>query len=461
MPEKTLTRLALPLVFSFTFRFLFTLVDLVYAAEIKDEVPFGVAAIGLFIPIQTLFIAIWVGVSAGFTATISQAFGKRDQARVASLKAAMIKINIGLVPLLLGLGALIYLTTPYRDLDPALQRDFLTYSLILVFSMPFSGFLSIYPDSIVKAHHDTMSTMRAGIYSTLTNVALNTLFVFVFHWGIAGIAVATVISRYAGLAYAASRVRTLERARLSGDWDGGGAWDRGAASWNRQPLGDILVLAIPGSLAFLLLFCEELILTSLLTALPDSEVYLAAYAVFSRLVSLAIMPVVATAVAILPFVARHAMAGQHQRVRSELRRSLFHTAVLVCIIAIPLGWIFARPLATFLVPGASEEAGESVVLYLALVPFAALAAQPFHQLRPVFEALRKPALGVRVAVFKSLVFGIPLALTGYFVGPMLGVDPLMGILVGGTLGQILASAVTVIATRKLLLEAVGNPEPGA
>ena len=164
MPEKTLTKLALPLVFSFTFRFLFTLVDLIYAAEIKEEVPFGVAAIGLFIPIQTLSIAIWVGISTGFTATISQAFGRRDQARVSSLKKAMIKINIALVPLLLVLATTIYLTTPYRGLQAELQRDFLTYSLILVISMPFSGFLSIYPDSIVKAHHDTVSTMKAGIY---------------------------------------------------------------------------------------------------------------------------------------------------------------------------------------------------------------------------------------------------------------------------------------------------------
>lgn len=454
MPEKTLTKLALPLVFSFTFRFLFTLVDLVYAAEIKDEVPFGVAAIGLFIPIQTLFLAIWVGISAGFTATISQAFGQHDQKRVAGLKKAMIKINAMLVPALLGLAAVIYLTAPYRGLEAELERDFLTYSLILVISMPFSGFLSIYPDSVVKAHQDTISTMKAGIYSTLTNVILNTIFVFVFHWGIAGIAIATVISRYAGLIYASLRVMALEKNRLSSDWD------RGEAQWNRSPLADILVLAIPGSLAFLLVFCEELTLTSLLTYLPDSEVYLASYAVFSRLVSLAIMPVVATAVAILPFVARQTLAGQHQRVRQELRSSLIHTAFLVSAIAIPLGWIFAEPLAHFLVPGASQRAGENVALYLFLVPFAALASQPFLQLRPVFEALRQPAIGARVAIVKSLVLGIPLAMAGYFAGPAFGLDPLMGILIGSTVGQVLASLLTLRTAKRLLLSSAGL-EPSA
>ena len=94
MPTKSLNALALPLVISFTFRFLFTLVDLIYAAEIRDEVPYGVAAIGLFIPIQTLFIALWVGLSAGFTRSISQAFGRHDQTRVDELKRAMIRINV-------------------------------------------------------------------------------------------------------------------------------------------------------------------------------------------------------------------------------------------------------------------------------------------------------------------------------------------------------------------------------
>ena len=37
--------------------------------------------------------------------------------------------------------------------------------------------------------------MWAGIVSTLVNVTLNTVFVFVFHWGIFGIAFATVLGR--------------------------------------------------------------------------------------------------------------------------------------------------------------------------------------------------------------------------------------------------------------------------
>ena len=257
MPPKSLNALALPLVFSFTFRFAFTLVDLVFVSMIGEESPHGVAAIGLFIPVQSVFIALWVGLSAGFTATVSQAFGRHDQARVAALKRAMVVINVALVPALLLLAAVIYVAVPYLELDPALERDFLTYALILVIAMPFSGFLSIYPDSLVKAHHDTVSTMKAGIFSTIANVILNTLFVFVCGWGIAGIALATALSRYVGVGYAALRTRTLERARLTPDWDRGAAGSADSTGWRRGPLADILTLGLPGALAYSLIFARK------------------------------------------------------------------------------------------------------------------------------------------------------------------------------------------------------------
>ena len=444
MTSKSLTALALPLVVSFTFRFLFTLVDLIYAAEIKDEVPFGVAAIGLFIPIQTLFIALWVGLSAGFTSTMSQAFGRRDQRRVAALKRAMIKVHIALVPVLLALGATVYLGAPALGLDPALERDFLTYSLILILTMPFAGLLSIYPDSIVKAHHDTMSTMKAGILSTAVNVVLNTVFVFVFHWGIAGIALATALSRYAGLGYAAMRVRALEAVRLAGDWD------KGPSSWRRGPLADILILAIPGSLAYSLVLCEESLLTTLLTYQDNAEVYLAAYAVFNRLTSLATMPAIATAVAVLPFAARLVAEGNSAVVRRELVRAGLATAGLAVAIAIPIGWIFSRPVAEFF--SETPEQAEASLAYLALIPLATLSILPYIILRPVFEAVGQPRLGIRLAALKTAVFGLPCIVAGYGTAPAMGVDPLTGILIGVIFAQLLTSVATTMISRNVLRE---------
>ena len=444
MPTKSLTALALPLVVSFTFRFLFSLVDMVFLGVIHEEHPYGIAALGKFIPILSIFIAIWVGLSAGFTATISQAFGRRDQARVQQLKRAMIRIHVALVPLLLGIGAVVWSRTQALDPAPEWKDDFLLYSMILICTMPFSGFLSIYPDSIIKAHHDTISTMKAGLWSTGTNVVLNAVFVFAFHWGIAGIALATVLSRYASLIYASLRVRSLERARLT---DG---WDQGPSEWSRGPMTDILVLAIPGSLAYVLIAVEELTITEILTGEAASAVYLAGYAVYSRLTSLAIMPAIATGVAVLPFVARLVSEGRVAEVRHDLQKSLLVTAGLVTLIAVPIAWVFPRQIASFLMTEVIARAGDDVVWCLALVPVASLAILPFLLLRPVFEAVSRPRIGVRIAAFKTIVVGVPLIFGGYLLAPGFGVDPLIGIVVGTIVAQAIASITTAIVCRRLL-----------
>ena len=56
--------------------------------------------------------------------------------------------------------------------------------------------------------------MWAGIASNITNVVLNTIFVFVFHWGVFGIALSTIIGRIAGLAYALVMAKRHEDRRI-------------------------------------------------------------------------------------------------------------------------------------------------------------------------------------------------------------------------------------------------------
>ena len=127
----------------------------------------------------------------------------------------------------------------------------------------------------------------------------------------------------------------------------------------------------------------------------ESETYLAAFAVYSRITALAIMPAVATAVAVLPFVARLVAEDRGAEVASQLRRSAWITAGLVLAIAVPAGWLFPGSIAGYLLKDRAAAAGSEVTSYLALIPIAALVMLPFLLLRPVFEAIGAPRLGIR------------------------------------------------------------------
>lgn len=444
MTPKTLQQMAWPLVISFTLRFLFSLVDLAYAAALADDSA-GVAAISFYIPFQAFYIAVWVGLSAGFTATLANAFGHEDESRVAALQRAMLQILTVLVPVLLLYGAGIWWATPHLGLEPHTAQAFRIYATTLAIGMPLTGFWAVYPDSIVKAHHDTRSTMVAGLLSTFTNLALNTLFVFAFGWGIFGIAVATVLSRLPALAYAMRRARQLEHERRLNPWPAS------QHAWS-GPVRAILRLAVPGSTTYVLTAFEGAVVNTVLTRLPDSTTAIASYGVYDRMMFLALMPAIGTSVAVIPYVARSLPQGRTLAMKSDLRRTLLALAALAVVVTICVGWVFAEPIATFLVKGeAGEVAPQARALAaLRLLPLAALATLPFVVLRPVFESAQRPRLGVLVSVLRFAILSPPLIFAGHALAPSLGIDGVLGVILGVITATLLASAVTAVLAWRTL-----------
>ncbi len=439
--------MAVPLVISFTLRFLFATVDLVYAALLEDDS--AVAAISFYIPFQGVYIALWVGLSAGFTASLASAFGNRDEQRIHALKSTMLRIQRTLIPVLLALGVVLWSVIPQFGLEPELTRSFRIYGTTLLVGLPLTGFWSIYPDSIVKVHYDTRSTMIAGMLGTAANIALNTVFVFVFHWGIFGIAFATVLSRLAARGSAMRRATYHEARRHAEEgWD-----DPTERTWP-GPLRTILKLSVPAGLTFGLTAAEGTVINKLLDDVPESTVAIASYGVYHQLSMLALMPTIAVSVAVLPYVARMVPEGHGERVRRELRATLTMVAGFALLFTIPAGWLFAPQLAGFFVAQGTGDATNPLTLeVLRLLPFGALASLPFLMLRPVFEAMHEPRTGIAVSIARFVVFSIPLVLTGRYAATGLGYQPLTGMVTGLIAASLCASLMTAILTARLLSRA--------
>ncbi len=445
--EKTLWRMSIPIMISFTARFLFGLVDMGYAVAIQD--PDAVAAIGFYIPIQTLYGAVWVGLSAGFTANLSEAMGHGDDARISRLKQAAMRLLLILIPILSILGGLFLWVIPHFGLEPGLTQAFAIYAGVLMIGSPLTGFWSIIPDSIVKAHHDTHSTMVAGLVSTVANVALNTLFVFGFGMGIFGIALATVLSRFASLGYALIRAHRLEQARLAV----GTPPSTPAGGYRRAPIPGIVVLALPSMLAYVLMAVEGGVVNVLLTGLPNSTVAIASYGAYARMLGLALMPAIGASIAVLPFVSRRRAEGRGAILGRELRETFLLCLLLAIILTVPMAWIFNESLAALILADKGREFPETIRItaeILRLLPLAALAALPFALLRPVFEAVQQARMGLAISLLRFFAFALPLLFVGRYYAPQLGMTPLTGLVLGLVVASLLASLATVHLVRRSL-----------
>jgi Na+-driven multidrug efflux pump len=438
--------MALPLIVSFTLRQAFSMVDLVYARFLDD--PNALAAIAFYIPFQEIFSAVWVGLSAGFTAQLARAFGRRDAQRVADLKRAMRRILCVLVPLFACGGIAVHAVLPSFDLDRGVLSAFQVYGTTLLIGMPLTGFWSIHPDSVVKAHYDTRSTMLAGIYATATNVALNTLFVFGFGMGLFGIALATVLSRLTALAYAMSRARQHERRRLASE-----DWPIASGVYGPGAIRAIFLLALPAGATMALASLEGWLVNGLLGSAEHPERALATYGVYHALLRITLMPAIATAVAVVPFVARRIHEDPDPRaVGRELCRAIGLAGGIGLAFAAPVGALFPDQVAGFFVPSdrADALADPTTRAAMRVLPIALLANLPFLILRPTFEALHRPKMGIAISALRFAVLSPPLVLLGHSMMPT---EPALGVLVGLVSAAALASCTAaILAARAVLAE---------
>ena len=84
-------------------------------------------------------------------------------------------------PLFLLIAAGIWVGSHHSKFEPGVAQEFRVYGSVLVGGSALTLFWSVIPDSVVKAHHHTLSTMRAGTWSNLIDVALDSLFAFIVH----------------------------------------------------------------------------------------------------------------------------------------------------------------------------------------------------------------------------------------------------------------------------------------
>lgn len=438
-----------PLVVSFWMRALFTFVDALYARWLGlGDAP--VAAIGLSLPFEFLMIAVWVGLSTGLTSNLSRAMGANEHEKVEQHLRVSTRLVWTCVPLFAAIGGSLGFLAPWLAPDPEVARQFAIYGTVLVGGSAFSMFWSVIPDSIVKAHGDTKATMWAGIGSNVVNVVLNTLFTFVFGWGIFGIALSTVLGRFAGLAYALRKAAAHEARRRAS----AGA---GLSGLDPHPYRATLGLAVPSALAYTLMAVEGQIVNSLLAGLEQGKEAIAAWTVYYRVFQFAAMPAIAAAVAMLPYAARRFGAGDVAGLRRGLRESQI-AGLVYAIVCVPIVGFGGEAIArSFLQAPLAVELARGVLL---LIPLGVVVSLPFFLVRPIFEGMGRGRPGLVVAVLRYLVLTAPAAGLGIHLARRAGVPELFGLVSGLLLASTLASSVFLLWIRRTLQGPGGSPVGG-
>lgn len=189
---KKILLFALPLAASSLLQELFNSVDVAVVGHFVGSD--ALAAVGSNAPVIGLLINLFMGVSMGACAIISNHIGQNDEnsIRKAISTVECVAVISGFFLLLLGQVAarpiLTWMGTPREVLDQAVN-----YLRIYFLGMPFIMAYN-FGAAILRSMGDTRRPLYILIAAGLVNTILNLLFVIYFQMGVAGVAVATGIA---------------------------------------------------------------------------------------------------------------------------------------------------------------------------------------------------------------------------------------------------------------------------
>lgn len=184
---------AMPLMLSGILQLLFNAADVIVVGRFAGHE--SLAAVGSTSALVNLLINVFIGLSIGANVLVAQYFGARKDREVSETVHTAVTVSLVCGVLLVVIGTfasaplLSLMGTPADVLDKASL-----YMRIYFMGMPMI-MLYNFGAAILRAIGDTRRPLYFLMTAGVVNVLLNLMFVIVFHMGVAGVALATVLSQ--------------------------------------------------------------------------------------------------------------------------------------------------------------------------------------------------------------------------------------------------------------------------
>lgn len=204
---KLLRRVTIPASTGSLFQTFYNLVDTYFAGRISPD---ALAAIAKSWPIYFIAIAVAVGIGAGTTALISNSIGAREEKKASMYVAQSIVFAIG-ISVFVTMFGLNFSDELLRIMGSNEQSIKLTREYLdIIFLGAIIVLIQLSLNGTLNAQGDTKSYRNVLIFTFFLNIFLNPLFIFGYGFipafGIAGLAIATLVSQFIGLIYLANKV---------------------------------------------------------------------------------------------------------------------------------------------------------------------------------------------------------------------------------------------------------------
>ena len=365
----------------------------------------ALAAVGSAYTLMTFLTSILIGLCMGGGALFSICYGRRDLERMRQYMYAAFLLILGITAALLLLSRLLLAPILRLLQTPAdIYGQMHSYVAVILWGLGFV-FLYNYFAYLQRSMGNSAAPLLFLALSTVTNIALDVLFVAVLELGVAGAAWATVAAQaLSGLGLA---VFSLAREPLLRPRRGEGRPSGGTV---REILGYSVSTGIQQSVMNFGILMVQGLVNSFGTAV------MAAFAAGVKIDTFAYMPAQEFGNAYSIFIAQNHGAGRTERIRAG-NRSAAALVIAFCLAVSALVFVLARPLLEIFIDPAETEILAVGVTYLRIEGAFYCGIGLLFLLYGYFRAVERPKISLLLTVI-SLGTRVALA---YALAPTVGV----------------------------------------
>ena len=351
---RQLLRICIPLVAGSLMQQLYTIVDSVIVGRCVGTE--ALAATGACDPVINLLIGLLVGISGGAGIVVSRAFGADDIEELDMAVHTIIAYGIvlGAVFTVIGVTTSSLWLTAMRLPEPVLS--YAKVYLRIYFSGTLFTMLFNMGSSILNSVGNAYRAMVFASASAFLNVILDVVLIMVFHMGIGGAAMATVISQMVSCVLVLyDLVKTKEAYRL----------DVRRICINREVTGRITRMGLSTGAQNIVRSTANMVVQTCVNMFGAAAI--AGYAVFIRMDGVEWLVIISLTVAAQTFAGQNTGAKEYKRVREGTKASVA-IGVLYSAAASAVMLIFRYPLAEAFTDS-PEAVKYTIFIMMHFVPF--------------------------------------------------------------------------------------------
>jgi putative MATE family efflux protein len=367
------------------FNTLYNLTDNWFAGQISDEALSGLSIASI---VFALFLALGMGLQSGTSAMVAADLGSKNKKQVVEWINCSHGITWFLSAVILFLGWFFA-----DDLLGFLSEDehiiavAWDYTSVILFGNVFFNLTSCFAGALI-AHGNTTSYRNVLMVGFFANWLLNPLFIFVFDFGVAGLAWSTLLIKMGSSLYL-WKVLMKEV----------GVWSKPV--YHLDHWKQLLAQIMPASMNMLTIIIGGFITIYFIAQFGDFPV--AGYSVGIRLEQLLLMPALGLNASVMALVGQNYGAGNIERVKEIYAKSL-KIALLISVVFIPT-MIFLSPLMMTQFTD-NREIIEVGVYYLRADAFAFYGYMMLFCSNALLQAIKQPLFPLVIGILRQMILPI-------------------------------------------------------